>query len=67
MNIDKIQPNYIYKVNPVNLFETKNQESSKNNLFTSGLFKQQTDVDFNLNHPKVAGSTTTANKFDRLA
>lgn len=67
MNIDKIQQNYIYKVDPVNFFETRKQEPAKNNIFASGLFAKQTDDTFNLNHPKVAGSETSANKFDMLA
>lgn len=67
MNIDSIQPNYIFKVDPVNFFETQKKEPAKRNIFTSGLFAQQTDDVFNPNHPKVAGSATTANKFDRLA
>ncbi len=67
MNIDKIQQNYIYRVDPVNFFEAKKQEPTKNNIFQSGLFAKQTNEVFNLNHPKVAGSETTANKFDMLA
>ncbi len=68
MNIDSIQPNYIFKVDPVNFFETQRREpTAKNNFFSSGLFAQQTDGDFNLNHPKIAGSGTSANRLDRLA
>lgn len=67
MNIDSIQPNYIFKVDPVNFFEAQKKEPAKFNPFTNGLFSQQTDYVFNLNHPKVAGSATTANKLDRLA
>ena len=67
MNIYKIQPNYVFKVDPVNFFEARKQEPAKNNIFQSGLFSTQTNDTFNLNHPKVAGSETTANKFDMLA
>ena len=67
MNIDKIQSNFIFKVDPVNFFEAQRKEPAKSNIFSSGLFAQQTDDVFNPNHPKVAGSATTANRFDRLA
>lgn len=67
MNIDKIQPNYIFKVDPVNFFETRKQEPAKNNIFSSGLFTAQTNGNFNLTHPKVAGSETSAKKLDLLA
>ncbi len=68
MNIDKIQSNFIFKVDPVNFFETHRRESTaKSNFFSNALFAQQTDGEFNLNHPKVAGFGTTANRLDRLA
>lgn len=64
--IDKIQHNNIFKVNPVQLFENNRQSRTENNPFNSGLFAQQTNTDFNLNHPKVAGSNS-ANNLDLLA
>ena len=67
MNIDKIQPNYVFRVEPVNFFETQKKEPTKQNIFNSGLFSSQTNEVFNLNHPKVAGNETTAKKFDMLA
>lgn len=67
MNIDKIQQNYIYKVDPVNFFETRKQNPSENNRFNSGLFAQQTNESFNLIHPKVAGSESRAKSLDLLA
>lgn len=68
MNIDKIQPNYIFKVDPVNFFESgKQRKAEKNNSFNSGLFTQQTNEAYNLNHPRVAGSQTQAKSLDLLA
>ncbi len=61
--IDAIQRNNIFRVNPINLFENR----SKNDEFKSGLFEQQTNKNFNLNHPKVAGSETQARNLDFLA
>lgn len=54
--IKAIQPNLIYKVNPVNLFENRKQKS---NLFAQS--------EYNLNHPKVFGHETQANHLDFLA
>lgn len=68
MNIDKIQPNYIFKVDPVNFFEAgKQRQTGKNNSFNSGLFTQLSNEAYNLNHPKVAGSETQAKSLDLLA
>jgi hypothetical protein len=53
--IDKIQAQYIYKVNPVNLFENRNR--NEGNKLDSGLFAQQSNNIFNLNHPQVANSS----------
>lgn len=60
-NIKAIQPNNIYKVNPVNLFENRKQNGRMN------LFEQQDNNIFNLNHPKVSGSETQARSLDFLA
>lgn len=67
MNIDKIQQNYIYKVDPVNFFETRKQNPSETNRFNTGLFAQQTNDNFNLNHPKITGSESRAKSLDLLA
>ena len=49
-SIDAIQPNNIYRVNAVNLFENRNQNNARtNNIFSTGLFAQQTNENYNLN------------------
>lgn len=66
--IDAIQPNNIYRVNAVNLFENRNQANARtNNIFSTGLFTQQTNDNYNLNHPRVIGSETQAKSLDLLA
>ncbi len=55
-SVKAIQPNNIYRVNPVNLFENRKQNS---NLFNNS--------EYNLNHPKVFGSETQARTLDFLA
>lgn len=64
--IDRVQPNNIFKVNPVQLFENNRQNRTENNPFNSGLFPQQTNETFNLNHPRTAGGAQ-ANNLDLLA
>lgn len=64
--IDRVQPNNIFKVNPVQLFENNRQSRTENNPFNSGLFTQQTNETFNLNHPRTAGGAQ-ANNLDLLA
>ena len=64
--IDRVQPNNIFKVNPVQLFENNRQSRTENNPFNSGLFAQQTSETFNLNHPRTAGGAQ-ANNLDLLA
>ncbi len=65
--IEAIQPNNIFKVNAVNLFENSRQNRSVQNNFDSGLFARQDNASYNLNHPRVAGGAATANKLDLLA
>lgn len=55
-SVKAIQPNNIYRVNPINLFENKKQNA---NLFAQG--------EYNLSHPKIAGSDTKAGRLDFLA
>lgn len=64
--IKAIQPTNIFKVNAINLFENsgKNQNVNK---FNTGLFAQQTNNNYNLNHPRVIGSETQARSLDLLA
>lgn len=64
--IDRVQPNNIFKVNPVQLFDNNRQNRTENNPFNSGLFVQQTNETFNLNHPRTAGGAQ-ANNLDLLA
>ena len=58
--IEAIQPNNIFKVNAVNLFENRRQNAAEANRFDSGLFVRQDNNNYNLNHPRVAGSETQA-------
>ena len=65
--IEAIQPNNIFRVNAVNLFENSRQNRAVTNRFDSGLFAQQTNENYNLNHPRVIGSETQAKHLDLLA
>ena len=65
--IDAIQPNNIFRVNAVNLFENNRQNRSIHNNFDTGLFAGQSNNEYNLNHPRVVGSATTAKNLDLLA
>lgn len=64
--IKAVQANNIFKVNPVQMFENSRQNRTENNLFNSSLFAQQTNGNYNLSHPRVAGGTS-ANSLDLLA
>ena len=61
--IDAIQQQYIYRVNPVNLFERRPSqgEMQKANIFASS------NSNFNLNHPAVGGNSGMADSLDLLA
>ena len=66
--IDAIQSNNIYKVNPVQLFGNQRQAQMEKNPFNSSLFGEQLNGNYNLNHPRVAGeSSSQANNLDLLA
>lgn len=68
MNIDRIQPGYIQKVDAVSFFEAQRKNPAKqNNFFNSGLFTSITEGGHNLNYPKVAGSETLAKNLDLVA
>lgn len=54
--IKAIQPYNIYRVNPINLFEDRKQNT---NLFAQS--------QYNLNHPKTAGNNTNSGHLDFLA
>lgn len=64
--IEAIQPTNIFRVNQVNLFERSRQNKNINS-FDRGLFTQQTNVNYNLNYPRVIGSETQARHLDLLA
>ncbi len=65
--IEAIRSNNIFRVNAVNLFENSRQNRAVSNRFDTGLFAQQSNNDYNLNHPRVAGSETQARHLDLLA
>ncbi len=65
--IDAIQPNNIFRVNAVNLFENGRQNRGVQNNFDTGLFARQDNNEYNLNHPRVIGSETQARHLDLLA
>ena len=50
--IDAIQQQYIYRVNPVNLFERRGEQNevARSNIFASS------NTQFNVNHPQISGS-----------
>ena len=67
-SIDAIQQRNIYKVDAVSFFgNNRNSTAAQNNIFSSNLFAQQDNNEYNLNHPLVAGSETQAQCFDLLA
>lgn len=61
--IEAIQQQYIYRVNPVNLFERRSQQNTslQNNIFADR------KLEFNLNHPNVFGNSGQAEQLDLLA
>ena len=65
--IDAIQPNNIFRVNAVNLFENGRQNRGVQNNFDTGLFARHDNNEYNLNHPRVIGSETQARHLDLLA
>lgn len=65
--IDAIQNFNNYRVQSVNLFENNYKSNTQNNLFQTGLFSQQSNDVYNVNHPRVRGSETQALNIDYLA
>lgn len=65
--IEAVQPNNIFRVNAVNLFDNNNRQNKAVRRFDTGLFAQQTNENYNLNHPRVIGSETQARHLDLLA
>lgn len=65
-SVKPVQQNMMYKVNPVNLYTSRNyQELNKGNLLDRGLFKNS-NLAYGLNHPKVAGSDSKAKFLDLM-
>lgn len=65
--IERIQPNNIYRVKAINLFENRDKNSAGNNKFNSNLFSYNSNNSYNLNHPQVFGNETKAKSLDFLA
>lgn len=61
--IEAIQQQYIYRVNPVNLFERRSQQNA---VQQTNIFANQKS-EFNLNHPNVFGNSGIAESLDLLA
>ena len=64
--IEAVQPNNIFRVIAVNLFDNNRQDKAVQQ-FNTGLFTQQRNENYNLNHPRVVGSETQARHLDLLA
>ena len=63
-SINAVQRQYMFAVNPVQLFETKNSPVASKNSFD--FINQKSPNSFNPFHPNVQNSTT-ANKLDILS
>ncbi len=64
--IEPLQQNFIFKVNPVNLFENR-QKTNSQNKYEAGMFPFLSEGNYNLNHPKAGGNNVLANNLDFLA
>lgn len=67
LGIEAVQPNNIFKVNAVQMYDNQHKQNAVQNKFNSGIFSQQTNEDYNVNHPLVRGSETQARHLDLLA
>lgn len=65
--IGAVQPNNIFRVNAVQMYENRHKNNDVKNMFNSGLFAQQLNENYNLNHPLVKGSQIQAKNLDLLA
>jgi len=63
-SINAVQRQYMFAVNPVQLFETKNSHIAQKSSF--GFINQKSQSTFNPFHPNVQNSTT-ANRLDILS
>jgi len=66
-SIQPIQNQNIYRVNPINMFENKQDNAKSSNIFETGLFANQKNTGYNLQHPRIQGSETQAKNLDLLA
>jgi len=63
--IDAIRQQQIYRVNPVSLYERRNE---RNSLEKTNIFSNSNNSNYNLNHPAIAGgSSGRASVLDLLA
>ena len=62
--IDEVQRQYMYTVQPVQLFETQNSKAAQKNSFD--YFNKTNNLNFNLFHPDVSNSTK-GKKLDLLS
>lgn len=63
--IKPIQPNNIYRVNPINFFEQRQSSNSSGYSYNANMFSKNDG--YNLNYPKHSGSETRAKHLDLLA
>lgn len=55
--INEVQRQYMYAVQPVKLFETRNKQADTKNPFAQ-LTEQTNFSQYNLNHPNVSNSSS---------
>lgn len=55
-SIDEIQRQYMYKVQPVQMFETKNSQATQKSSFN--FLNQTNNSQYNLSHPNMSNSTS---------
>ena len=65
-SINAVQRQYMFAVNPVQLFETKNSPAASKNSFDFMNINQKSSNSFNPFHPNVQNHST-ANKLDILS
>ena len=63
-SINEIKRRYMYAVQPVRLFETRNKQTDTNNPFAN-LIETTNNSRYNLNHPNVS-NTTSGGRLDFL-
>lgn len=63
--IKPIQPNNIYRVNPINFFENRQKQDFASYNYNANMFSKNDG--YNLNYPKHSGSENKAKFLDLLA